>query len=141
VTPPAAHHDASSTAGPIGVVLSAKPSPRTTRSDDIPIACTLATGEMEGRIADWQETLHVATARESIDGGVRVHPPRSTPIVVLAALVEAEQSCCRFFTFTLRVGIDAVTLDVTAPDGAEDIVHALVGAPIAATSTPSAVVP
>jgi DNA-binding transcriptional MerR regulator len=120
--------DAPSTAGPIGVVLSAKP----TRRDEVAIACTLGVGEMEGRMADWQEALRDATTREPIDGGVRVHLPRTTPIARLASLIEAEQTCCQFFTFTLTIGMDAVTLDVTGPEGAEEIGQALVGAPMAA---------
>jgi hypothetical protein len=59
---------------------------------------------------------------------VRVHLPRHTRVCGLAALIEAEQTCCQFLTFGLSVGIDAITMDVTGPDGAEEIVHALVGA-------------
>jgi DNA-binding transcriptional MerR regulator len=117
--------DAPTATGPIGVMLSAKPTAR----DEVPIACTLGAGEMQGRIADWQDALRYATTRELVDGGVRVHLPRATPIARLASLVEAEQTCCQFFTFTLTIGIDAVTLDVTGPEGAENIVLALVGAP------------
>lgn len=120
--------DAPSTAGPIGVVLSAKP----TRRHEVPIACTLGVAEMEGRMADWQEALRHATTREPIEGGVRVHLPRATPIARLASLIEAEQTCCQFFTFTLTIGMDAVTLDLTGPEGAEEIGQALVGAPTAA---------
>jgi hypothetical protein len=107
------------------VLLSAKPVAR----DAVPIACTLGAGEMEGRIADWQEALREVTWRKSVEGGVRIHLPRTTPIARLASLIEAEQTCCQFFTFTLSIGIDVVTLDVTGPDGAEDIVQALVDAP------------
>jgi DNA-binding transcriptional MerR regulator len=119
--------DAPSTAGPIGVALSAKPTAR----DEVPIACTLGAGEMEGRMADWRDALRDATAREPIEGGVSVHLPRSTPIARLASLIEAEQTCCQFFTFTLTIGIDAVTLDVTGPEGADEIGQALVGTPMA----------
>lgn len=110
------------------VLLSAKPVAR----DEIPIDCTLGAGEMQGRIADWQEALREVTWREPIEGGVRVHLPRTTPIARLASLIDAEQTCCQFFTFTLSIGIDAVTLDVAGPDGAEEVVYALVGAPAAA---------
>lgn len=122
--------DAPATVAPVGVVLSATPTAR----DEVPIACTLGAGELEGRITDWQEALREATTREPIEGGVRVHLPRSTPLARLASLIEAEQTCCQFFTFTLRIGIDAVTLDVTAPEGAGDVVQALVGAPPAASA-------
>lgn len=122
--------DAPAAAAPVGVVLSSKPTAR----DEVPIACTLGAGEMEGRMADWQEALREATTREPIAGGVRVHLPRSTPIARLASLIAAEQSCCQFFTFSLTIGIDAVTLDVAGPDDAEDIVQALVGARMAASA-------
>lgn len=113
------------------VLLSAKPA----AGDEVPIACTLGAGEIQGRIADWQDALREVTRREPIEGGVRVHLPRSTPIARLASLIEAEQTCCQFFTFTLTIGIDAVILDVIGPEGAEDIVHALVGASMPATAS------
>jgi DNA-binding transcriptional MerR regulator len=106
------------------VLLSAKPVPR----DEVPIACTFGAGEMQGRITDWQEALHDVTRREPIEGGVRVYLPRTKPIARLASLIEAEQTCCQFFTFTLTIGIDTICLDATGPEGAEDIIHALVGA-------------
>ena len=34
-----------------------------TASDEIPIACTLGAGEMERRVADWQDALRDATRR------------------------------------------------------------------------------
>jgi hypothetical protein len=107
------------------VPLSAEPS----AAGDVAIACTLGAGEVPQRIADWQDALRDVTAREPVDGGVRLHLPRHAPVAGLAALIEAEQRCCRFFTFALTVGVDAIVLDVTAPAGAEDVVHALVGAP------------
>ena len=112
------------------VLLSAKP----VAVDGVPIACTLGAGEMQDRIADWQEALREVTRREPVAGGVRVHLPRTTPIARLASLIEAEQSCCQFFTFTLTIGVDAITLDVSGPKGAEDIVHALVGASASASA-------
>jgi DNA-binding transcriptional MerR regulator len=122
--------DGPTTVASVGVVLSAKPTGR----DEVPIACTLGAGELQGRMADWQEALREATTREPLEGGVRVHLPRATPIARLASLIEAEQTCCQFFTFTLTIGADAITLDVTGAPGAEDVVMALVGAPMGASA-------
>jgi hypothetical protein len=112
--------EAASTARP-PVLRSATPAD----GDEVPIACTLGAGEMQRRIADWREALREVTGREPIEGGMRVHLPRTTPIAPLASLIEAEQTCCRFFTFTLTIGIDAISFDVTGPEGTDDIVRAL----------------
>ena len=45
-----------------------------------------------------------------------------------AALVAAEQDCCRFFTFTLTVGSDRVVLDVVGPADVQPVIDAFVGA-------------
>jgi MerR family copper efflux transcriptional regulator len=107
------------------VLLSAKP----VAHDEVPIACTLGAGETQNRITDWQESLRDVTRREAIECGVRVHLPRTTPIAQLASLIEAEQTCCQFLAFTLRIELDSVSLDITSSEGAEEIIHALVGAP------------
>jgi hypothetical protein len=107
------------------VPLGSKPA----AGDEVPIACSLGPGEVHRRVADWQAALGAATAREAVDGGVRVHLPRRTPLGPLAALVEAEEACCPFFTFSLTIGADGIRLDVTGPPGAEEVVHALVGVP------------
>jgi DNA-binding transcriptional MerR regulator len=116
--------DAVSEPRPTAVLLTTKRA----QGDEVPIACTLDAGEMQGRIAGWQDALRDATGREPIERGVRVHLPRHTAIARLASLIEAEQTCCQFLSFGFSIGIDAVTLDVTGPDGAEEIVQALVGA-------------
>jgi hypothetical protein len=56
--------------------------------------------------------------------GLRAYLPRHTPIAPLASLIETEQICCQFLTFTLTIGID-----VTGPEGAEKTVDSLLGAP------------
>lgn len=119
---------AAAEATPAPVPVTSEPRARA----DGPIACSLAPGEMQGRLADWQEALRDVTGREPLQGGVRVHLPRHTSISRLATLIEAEQTCCQFFTFVLTIGTGTLTLDVTAPEGAQDIVHALVGVPPAA---------
>ncbi|MCZ7538019.1 MAG: hypothetical protein M5T61_20230 [Acidimicrobiia bacterium] len=61
----------------------------------------------------------------------RRHPaPASGDVDVagIATLVAAEQDCCRFFTFTLIVGVDGVVLDIVGPDDAQPVIGALIGA-------------
>jgi DNA-binding transcriptional MerR regulator len=102
----------------------------TTNPSDEPIVCTLGPDDMGDRIAAWQRIVAgVAYAHEPVDGGVRLRLPRSTDLAELAQLMADEQTCCSFFTFGLTVGRESVVLDVTAPDDALPMVHALVGAP------------
>ena len=110
--------DVASTAVEAPAQLGATPA----ATGDAAIACTLAASEVPQRLADWQEALRDVTAREPIDGGVRLRLPRGAPLAALATSIEAEQRCCRFFTFTLTVGVDAIVLEVTAPTGAADVV-------------------
>jgi hypothetical protein len=83
---------------------------------------------MPGRLAAWQGVAAEAAGREPIDGGVRL---RFEPVAGLAArladLAEKEQGCCAFFDFAVRVSPAGVALEVRAPEGAADLVTALVG--------------
>jgi hypothetical protein len=96
---------------------------------DVPIACTLGPDNMDERIATWQTVTATALAREALDGGVRVRLPRSTDLAALGQLIDDEQTCCAFFTFTLTVTSDAVLLDMHAPEDALPLAYAVVGAP------------
>jgi MerR family copper efflux transcriptional regulator len=94
-----------------------------------PIVCTLPPDNMDGRIAAWQTVTATAQAREAIAGGVRLRLPRDTDLGALAQLIADEQTCCSFFTFALTVTTDTVYLDTRAPDDAQTLLHAVVGAP------------
>jgi DNA-binding transcriptional MerR regulator len=98
------------------------------RRSDPPIACTLSGDQMTTRLAAWRTMAAGATSREATSDGTRLRFERTVDVADLAALVAAEQDCCRFFTFTLTVGIDEVILDVTAPADARPTIDALVGA-------------
>ena len=47
----------------------------------------------------------------------------------LARLVEAEQRCCAFFSFTITTDAGGIALDVRAPEAASDIVASMFGRP------------
>jgi DNA-binding transcriptional MerR regulator len=92
------------------------------------IACTLAPGDVAGRVEEWQTLLRDAVAREPIAGGWRVHLENRPGLAArLADLAANEQQCCSFFAFAVRLTGAGVALEVTAPDEAQDLVAALVG--------------
>lgn len=96
---------------------------------DVPaIACTLSAREVSDRLAQWESVVADAAGREAIDGGTRLRFGRDVDIAALAALIAAEQDCCRFVTFTLTVGADRVLLDVTGTADAQPVIDALIGA-------------
>jgi hypothetical protein len=49
-------------------------------------------------------------------------------LVELVELVDAEQSCCSFFTFGIGVTVDRVWLDVTGPEDAQTVITSVFGA-------------
>ncbi|MBB2924350.1 MerR family transcriptional regulator [Cellulomonas cellasea] len=92
------------------------------------IACSLEAGAVPDRIGDWQALLARAVRREPIPGGTAVEFVASPDLVAEAArLAAAEQDCCTFFTFTLRMTTGHVRLEVQAPEDAADIVAAMFG--------------
>lgn len=92
-----------------------------------PIACSLPPEQTQGRMAAWQALLSGHRGREGIDGGIRVSFPGGVDVGTLAALCAAEQTCCNFFTFALTIEADGVTLDITGPDEAAEVIEAFVG--------------
>ena len=92
------------------------------------IACTLSAHEVGDRLAEWEAVVADAVGRQAIEGGTRLRFGRDVDIAGIAALVAAEQDCCRFFTFTLTIASDRVELDVVGPADAQLEVDALIGA-------------
>ena len=92
-----------------------------------PIACTLSAHEVGDRLAQWTATVADAIGREAIDGGTRLSFGRDVDVAGIAAIVAAEQDCCRFFTFTLAVGVDGVVLDIVGSADAQPVIDALIG--------------
>jgi DNA-binding transcriptional MerR regulator len=107
-----------------GLSLTAKPG----LGGEVPIACTLNGDRAGAQIAEGHQLLATAERHETVPGGVRIWFARTADIAAIATLVAAEQACCRFFTFTLGVNGEAVTLSVTTPDDARPILDELFGA-------------
>jgi len=104
--------------------------PLTLRPADQPIACTLEPGAVPDRLTDWQMLLDRAADREAIEGGVSLTFPADDGLAAqIAGLAAAEQHCCPFFTFTIRLTPGRLRLDVQAPADAGDVVAAMFGRP------------
>jgi DNA-binding transcriptional MerR regulator len=97
---------------------------RASNSDE-PIACTLAADSVGDRMSDWQAMIGKSTQRHDVDGGSRFVFGDGVDIGALAVLASAEQDCCRFFSFTINIGFDGVTLDVTGPPDAQPIIESM----------------
>jgi MerR family transcriptional regulator, copper efflux regulator len=93
-----------------------------------PIACTLDAQDMSQRLAAWQEALAAVADRVPIPGGLRLTFSAEARPAELVELAAAEHDCCRFFAFSVTVDDRGVALEVTAPQEAQDLVHAVFGA-------------
>ncbi|MGH3885307.1 MAG: MerR family transcriptional regulator [Pseudonocardiaceae bacterium] len=92
-----------------------------------PIACTLTGDDQAERVARWRRLLAGAD-REGIDGGLLIRLPAELagPVAKLAA---AEQRCCAFFEFTVRLVGGGLQLRVCAPEEAAPLLTELFGTP------------
>ena len=82
-----------------------------------PIACSLTDDGMAERAAAWREAV-AGAGRTPIPGGLRLTLPAGRAAAV-AGLAAAEQECCPFFGFLLRLDGQVLHLEVSAPaDGA-----------------------
>ncbi|MEV8287884.1 heavy metal-responsive transcriptional regulator [Streptomyces niveus] len=126
-TAPAASGPAAS--GPVPVPLSPT---RTARAPgawrDAPVACTLGGSELAGRTREWRRLVERAESRTEIPDGLLLSFP-ATPDLAgrLAALAAAEQDCCSFYDFTLRLSPTTLELTVRAPEAAAPLLAELFG--------------
>jgi DNA-binding transcriptional MerR regulator len=98
-------------------------------SSDVPIACSLSGTDMATRIDDWQHVLSTVTARPSVPGGLRLELAGRSGLAELARLVEAEQTCCPFFSFAITIDQRGLALEVTAPTDGQDLLATIFGDP------------
>jgi hypothetical protein len=85
---------------------------------ELPIACSLNPAELAERRAAWAALADVALARHvPLDGGVRLVFDAGPAVETrVRELVTLERDCCGFMRFEVRASVDAVVLDVSAPD-------------------------
>lgn len=98
---------------------------------ETPIACTLGAEDVPARVAEWKEALDSVALRQPIPGGLRLALAPDAPVGRIAELAVAEQQCCAFFRFALKVDGSGVALEVTSPGDGEAVVAELFGAPAA----------
>ncbi|GKQ36053.1 MerR family transcriptional regulator [Streptomyces sp. A012304] len=116
--------------GPVPVTLSARRPAATDQEAwrEAPVACTLGSGQLGERTRQWQALVGKASGREEIPEGVRLtFPARPELAGEIAALAAAEQDCCAFFDFTLRMTPAALVLSVRAPHSAASLLDDLFG--------------
>ena len=109
---------------PVPIALS--PRPAGSHAVSAPIACTLTGSDRTDRIRHWRQALSHAHRREPVSGGLRIHLPARLAGEI-AALAAAEQQCCAFFDFTLRLGTGDLALEVRAPAEAASLVAEVFG--------------
>ena len=90
----------------------------------VPIACTLGSDDAAVRLDEWRAALSSA-----VIGVSRPAPERAelrlvsepAAIATLIGLAEREKACCEFFDFTFEVERAGVTLVVSVPREAKDV--------------------
>jgi MerR family transcriptional regulator, copper efflux regulator len=115
------HHEPGPTSVP--TELSRRPAAETQAP---PIVCTLTGNDHAERIHQWQQLLAHAQHRESIDRGLRMDLP-ATLAAQVTELAAAEQQCCAFFDFTLRLSNGNLQLEVRTPDEAAPLLTQMFG--------------
>ena len=90
-----------------------------------PVACTLAGGDLQERIA-WIATL-TRDALRSYDRDDLVLHLRYAPEAAsrVDEMMRKEQMCCAFLTFEMHEHPDEVRLTITAPESARALADAL----------------
>jgi hypothetical protein len=87
---------------------------------ELPIACSLDRGALEGRLEEVQAIGREALIHADSDGILRF---RASPAIRarLQALVTAEAECCPFLELDLREADGELRLAISAPEGAEPV--------------------
>ena len=97
------------------------------RVDPVPIACSLSGTDVAARVEDWSRVLSQVAHRLPLPGGARLELTDRTQLSALATLVEAEQTCCPFFSFAITVDDRGLALEVTAPTDGQDLLATVFG--------------
>jgi hypothetical protein len=95
---------------------------------DIPIACTLNSGELAGRKERLSRLSPDVIERVELENGVSLRFKMTPELLVeLAQIIGQEHECCRFLSFVLAVeaGAELVRLDVTGPSGTKEFLREL----------------
>jgi hypothetical protein len=90
----------------------------------VPIACSLTSNAARSQLEEWRDLLiRSSTARERTSAtelAFRLNQDLSQ-LTELVRLAQREKACCAFFDFTIRIDADQVTLCVSVPPDASEI--------------------
>lgn len=89
--------------------------------------CSLEANEMPARLREWTSLRERATGVREIPGGVALSLDPAEPLEGVVSLAARESECCPFYTFDLRVQGPVRELHLTAGEGREIAVRALLG--------------
>jgi hypothetical protein len=89
--------------------------------------CTLDAAEMPARLKEWSDLRDRSVRIRPIEGGLSIALATSEPMSQVADLIARESACCAFYTFTLRIDGQGRELQITAGEGREIAVQALLG--------------
>jgi hypothetical protein len=83
--------------------------------EPIPVACTLGTGDLAGRVARWRAVAaRAAGRRASTEHGVRLSFAAGPGVAAeLRELAVLERDCCAFATWSVRQDGDRILVDVS----------------------------
>jgi len=90
----------------------------TQTNDDLPIACTLAPGEFQDRLAWVSDLTRDALRRYQRHDLTLVLTYAADAAERVRELVRREQTCCVFLTFDLEQDPHEIRLTITAPERA-----------------------
>ena len=90
------------------------------------LSCSLDAGDIEQRLGEWRQVTSAAIGVSSVSSGKRFHFTRETDVGAIANLAAAEQTCCTFFEFNISITSDEVTLDITGPGPAQELIDSFV---------------
>jgi hypothetical protein len=89
--------------------------------------CTLDSAEMPARLREWAELRDRSTGVREITGGAVISLATTEPMGQVAELAARESECCPFYTFQIRIDGPTRELEITAGEGREIAVRALLG--------------
>jgi hypothetical protein len=89
----------------------------------VPVACSLTSDDVRARLLEWDELLRGVTARQPVQGGLRLVFGSSSTLTAIADLATREHACCPFLHFTLGLDTEAPILEVRAPAAMQDVIR------------------
>ncbi len=92
---------------------------------DSPIACSLPSAEMGGRLGEFDHLFaaHLRSVRRGPEWLELTLGGAGLDIAEVTGLIEREHACCPFFEFELRRSSDRLVVEMRAPEGAGSVLE------------------